>query len=266
MRRAASLRTALLAGAVIAATPLPTAHAEPPPSPPAALAPLAAPSPLVDLPVPNHYDAVVSLPAGATSRRPIIVVAHGAGDRPEWQCELWRRIVQNRAFILCPRGFPTNPYVPPQLTGYFYPTHLALGREISLALEALHERWSDYVDLDAPAYAGFSQGAIMGANLLPNHPARFARAALVEGGYGLFDEWSVPAAQRFHRRGGRRVLLACGRAKCVADARASMRWLALGGVEVRMVHAVGAGHSYGGAMEREVARAFAWLIEGDPRW
>lgn len=231
-----------------------------------ALPRLTSPAPFIDLPVPGHRPAVVSLPLGATSRRPVLVVAHGAGDRPEWQCHVWRGIVGDRAFILCPRGFPTNPYVPPEHTGYFYTTHLTLGREITLALEALRERFPEHADLDAPAYAGFSQGAIMGAMLLPNHPAKFARAALVEGGYGLFQEWNIPVAQRFKSHGGERVLLACGRVRCVEQARVSASYMKRGGLDVRVTHAEGAGHSYGGVMEQSLRATFAWVIEGDPRW
>lgn len=83
----------------------------------APLEPLSSPSALVELPVPRHGPAVLSIPLGATSRRPVLVAAHGAGDRPEWQCALWRGIVKDRAFVLCPRGFPINPYVPPEETG-----------------------------------------------------------------------------------------------------------------------------------------------------
>ena len=228
--------------------------------------PLTSPAPVIELPVPRHGAAVVSLPLGATARKPVLVVAHGAGDRPEWQCQVWRGIVRDRAFILCPRGFPTNPYVPPEHTGYFYTTHHALGREIALALEALRERFPEHADLDAPAYAGFSQGAIMGAMLLPGHPARFARAALVEGGYGFFHEWNIPVAQRFKARGGERVLLACGRPRCVEQARVSAGYMRRGGLDVRVLHAEGAGHSYGGVMEQSLRQAFAWIVEGDPRW
>ena len=229
-------------------------------------APLAARAPFLDLPVPHHHAAVVSLPLGAAAPRPVLVAAHGAGDTPEWQCQAWRRIVGDRAFILCPRGFPMNPYVPAAETGYFYTTHHALGREITLALEALRARFPEHVDAAAPAYAGFSQGAIMGALLLPNHPARFVRAALVEGGYGLFQEWNIPVAQSFKRRGGSRVLLACGRPACVEQARVSAGYLRRAELEARVIHAQGAGHSYGGVMGEELLRAFAWLIEGDPRW
>ena len=237
-----------------------------PESPAAVLAPLASPTPFVDLPVPRHGSAVVSVPLGARSPRPVMVIAHGAGDRPEWQCGAWREIVQNRGFLLCLRGFPTDPYAPPQQQGYFFADHHALGREMSLALEALAARWPAHADLEAPAYAGFSQGAIMGALLLPQHPARFGRAALVEGGYGLFQEWNIPVAERWRRRGGQRVLLACGRLRCVEQAGISAFYLGRAGLDARVVHAEGAGHSYGGAMQREVAAAFDWLIEGDRRW
>jgi poly(3-hydroxybutyrate) depolymerase len=230
------------------------------------LAPLASSTPFITLPVPRHRDAVVSVPLGATSKRPVLVVVHGAGDRPEWQCQVWRRVVGDRGFILCPRGFPTNPYVPPDQTGYFYTTHHALGREIGLALGALKERFPEHADLQAPAFAGFSQGAIMGALLLPNHPARFSRALLVEGGYGFFREWDIPVAQRFSARGGSRVVLACGGDRCVEQAKKSANHMRRGGILTRIIHAVGAGHSYGGAMERELEGAFAWAIEGDPRW
>ena len=228
--------------------------------------PLVAAAGYADLPIDGHRPAVVSLPLGATSRRPVIVVAHGAVDRPEWHCELWREIVGNRAFVLCLRGVRTIVYEPTRGVRYFFPDHQALGREMSAALEALAARYAEHVDLRAPLFAGYSQGAIMGALLLPQHPARFARAALIEGGYGRFQEWNVALAERFRQRGGRRVALACGRQACVEQARVTAHWLVLGGLAARVLHARGAGHTYRGAMEREVDAAFHWLIEGDPRW
>jgi predicted esterase len=178
------------------AAPTPEPSAGEPQGP---LPPLRSPTPFVALPVPRHHAAVVSLPLGARTRRPVLVVAHGAGDRPEWQCDVWRELVADRGFVLCVRGFPTNRYAPPEETGFFFADHRALGREISLALEALAALWPDHVDVEAPAFSGFSQGAIMGALLLPQHPARFSRAALVEGGYGLFQEWNIPVAQASRR-------------------------------------------------------------------
>lgn len=230
------------------------------------LPPLEAPSPLVELPVPGHGAMVVSLPLGATTPRPVVVAAHGAGDRPDWQCRAWRDIVGDRAFVACPRGFPMDPRLPPSLTGYFYTTHLQLGKEVTAALAALAARYPDHLDPSAPVYAGFSQGAIMGALLLPHHPARFARAVLIEGGYGGFQEWNLQMARWFRERDGRSVLLACGRAQCADEAERSAGYMQREGLQARVVHAPGAGHTYGGAVWDEVARAFPWLVSGDERF
>jgi predicted esterase len=229
------------------------------------LRPLAS-EPMVALAVERHHPAVVSVPVGATSPKPVLVAAHGAGDRPEWHCAMWRETVGNGAFVLCPRGFPTNAYVPPEDAGYFYASHHGLGREISLALEALAARFPEHADVRAPVFAGFSQGAIMGALLLPYHPARFSRAVLIEGGAGLYQEWSVAVALRWRRAGGARALLACGGSRCAETARESARWLDKGGIDARVLHVEGAGHTYGGDMEARVREAFSWVTEGDPRW
>lgn len=106
----------------------------------------------------------------------------------------------------------------------------------------------------------------MGALLLPEHPARFSRAVLIEGGYGLFQEWNRLVARAFERRGGERILLACGRLACTAKADVSAGYMRKEGLLARVVSAHGAGHTYGGAVAGEVARALAWLLEGDPRF
>jgi predicted esterase len=241
-------------------------QADEPPRSGSSLPALDLPSPFLDLAVARHRPAVVSVPLGATDPRPVLVAAHGAGDRPEWQCQFWRAIVEDRAFVLCPRGFPLNSHVPPEQTGYFYPTHHALGREVSEALRALAARFPQHADIEAPVYAGFSQGAIMGALLLPQHPARFARAVLIEGGAGQFQEWNRLVAAAWKGRGGQRALLVCGRDPCAAAAEASAGYLRKEGLEARVVLAPGAGHTYGGTVGDEVARAFAWVVEQDARF
>jgi predicted esterase len=235
-------------------------------APPAPALPPLEPGPFVSLPVKRHRDAVVSIPVGATTPRPVIVAAHGAGDRPESQCRYWREMVKDTAFVLCPRGLPMNPHVPEEQTGYFHTTHHQLGAELTAALAALAERFPRHADLGAPVYAGFSQGAIMGALLLPSHPAGFSRAVLIEGGYGLFQEWNRLVARSFERRGGERILLACGRIDCTVKANESAGHMRKEGLEARVVSAHGAGHTYGGAVADEVQRALAWVLEGDARF
>ncbi|MGK4000981.1 hypothetical protein WMF31_00045 [Sorangium sp. So ce1036] len=218
-----------------------------------------------DLEVPGFGPAVVVLPRGG-GPRPVLVATHGAGDRPEWHCDVWGAMVRGAGYVLCPRGKAIDTRVPDDARIYYYPDHHALGREVTAALSALSRRFGDRVDLRAPVYAGYSQGATMGALVLPGHPAGFARAALVEGGYGGAGEWTLGSARRWRGAGGARVLLACGRADCAARAHRTRETLERGGLTARVVHAKGAGHSYGGAMERALHEAYPWVIGGDPRW
>ena len=227
---------------------------------------LDAPSPYMELEVPGHVPAVVSLPLGATSKRPVIVATHGAGDRGEYHCELWRRIVENRAFVLCPQGRRMNDGVSHEESYYFYPDHFKLEREVLDALAALEQRFPKYVDASAAMYTGFSQGAIQGALVLVLHPDVFPRALLVEGGHGSYKEWSPYAARKYKDGGGKRVMFACGSHYCVDSARRSARYLDKVGVATNIAHAQGAGHSYGETMETELKKTWEWVVEDDPRW
>jgi predicted esterase len=223
-------------------------------------------SEFTELAVPGHNAAIVSLPRGATRPRPLIVAAHGAGDRAEWHCELWRRIVGDGAFVLCPQGRRTDERVPHADASYFYPHHFALDKEVEAAVRALGERYRELVDAKSAVYTGFSQGAIHGSQVIVLHPDRFPRAALVEGGNGFFNEWSPYAARRFAKGGGQRVLFGCGSPACVRTAEKCAGYLRKTGVEARVAHAEGAGHSYGPPMEDELRENFEWLVAGDPRW
>jgi imidazolonepropionase-like amidohydrolase/predicted esterase len=237
--------------------------ANPPPMSPA---PPASEATLVELPLSKGLPAVVSVPQGATTPRPVIVVTHGAGGRATTHCRLWHAIVQNRGFLLCPRGYRMGLEGPPEEAAYFYAGHPSLGEEISRALEALRNRFGNRVDFDAPIFAGYSQGAGMGSMILPDHPARFARAVLVEGGFGQYQEWNVAASRRFKNQGAERVLLACGRPVCRDLAETTASYMRRGGLEARVIYAAGAGHNYGGPLFEQVRAAFAWVVADDPRW
>jgi predicted esterase len=227
---------------------------------------LVSPSPLVQLVVPGYAEAVVSVPLGATVPRPLVVATHGAGDRAEYHCELWRRIVGERAFVLCPQGRRTDERVAPADAGYYYPDHFALEKEVKAAIASLRERYGAQLDAEQALYTGFSQGAIHGALVIALNPGMFPRAALVEGGNGFFNEWSASAARKYSAGGGKRVLFACGSPACVRTAERCAGYLKKAGVEARVVHAQGAGHSYGPAMEAELRATFEWLVADDPRF
>jgi predicted esterase len=131
---------------------------------------------------------------------------------------------------------------------------------------ALRERYHAHLDASQVVYTGFSQGAIHGSQVIVSNPDVFPRAALVEGGNGFFNEWSMHAAKKYKAGGGQRVLFACGSPACVRTAERCAGYLKKAGVEARVVHAEGAGHSYGPPMDEELRTSFEWLVAGDPRW
>ncbi len=175
--------------------------------------PLESTPPIVPLSVPGFPDAVVSVPIGAVSPRPVVVVTHGLWDLPEGICDNWRWIVRDRAWVLCPRGTPM-----PDNT-FRYKSGPALAREIDAGLHALEERYPGYVDDGPMLYSGFSLGAILGVWIVTHDPARYPRAVLTEGGEDRFDG---ATAATYARGGGQRVLFACGlRARVPSATRAA---------------------------------------------
>jgi predicted esterase len=215
----------------------------------------------VELPLQRGEPAVVSVADTRDGPRPVLVATHGAGGTPIAHCAMWRTVVGTRAFVLCPTGVRMYGTV----DAFFYDGHIELGKEVGLALAALAQRFGDDVDMRAPIYAGYSQGAGMGSLMLPTHAAGFSRAVLIEGGYGAAQEWNVASARRFRERGGLRVVLACGRPRCRDQAKVTASYMERAGLEARVVFA-NVGHTYGGELYEKVREAFVWLVEGDPRW
>lgn len=231
---------------------------------PARAAPLEGPGPLVDLPVEGYSAAVVSLPLGATGLRPVVLATHGNFDRPEWQCDVWRKIVGGNVFILCPRGVARPDSPGPDDVRFHYRSNQALEKEIRAGLDALRARFPEHVDPGLVVYTGFSQGAIMGVSITSRDPESYPRVVLVEGGH---DKWTAGTVRAFAAPGGnRRVLFACGQPGCVAAAKRPAALLEKAGVAVKIVHGKGMGHSYDGAVMEETRGAFDWVTEGDPRF
>jgi predicted esterase len=244
-----------------AAAPPPSA--EPPGPPEPALPPaLTSPGPFASLNVAGYGAAVVSLPLGARGRRPVLLATHGNYDRPEWQCEVWRGIVGNRAFVLCPRGVARSDSPSPSDVRFTYQTARALEAEIDAAFEALKAGYADHVDDGPVVYTGFSLGAIMGSSIVARSPARYPRAVLIEGGYGAWQQ----RAKAFAKGGGRRVLFGCGQEACRASAKQAAGPLEAAGVGTTVVLAKGQGHRYDGPVAEQVKGAFDWAVEGDARW
>ncbi|MBN2193375.1 MAG: hypothetical protein JW751_11215 [Polyangiaceae bacterium] len=212
--------------------------------------------------------AVISVPRPRRAPYPLLVVAHGAGDFPEWHCELYARIVRSRGMVLCPRGKPIDAREPLDRAACYYPDHHYLGAVVAASLKAVFRRFPSEatgrrVDPSSIAFAGYSQGASMGALVVGGAPERFTRALLVEGG---FKEWNVPIAARYRDGGGHRVAFVCGGIGCALSAGRSAQWLERGGLEARVVYVEGGGHTSFGAVAEALPEVFDWLVADDQRW
>jgi len=215
------------------------------------------------LPVPGHPDAWMSLPTGATTKRPVVVVIHGAGDRPDWQCGGWRRATREYPFIVCPRG----AYAPGDSTKddvrYTHGGGPALVAHIDAALDALAAKYPDYADTSQPLLAGFSLGSYEVFHIAVQQPSRFPRVALVEG---LTDKLDDASARKFVEGGGLRVLFGCGQRGCSAAAKsAAQRLVTRDRLEARAVFAP-VGHTFDPPLEDAVESEMGWLVADDPRW
>jgi dienelactone hydrolase len=235
---------------------------EPAPLTPTEAAVLTGPDPLIDLDVPDHGAAVVSLPLGSTGPRPVVVATHGNYDTPQWRCLDWREVVGDRAFVLCPRGVRSNT-AEGETQRWRYRRNSRLEAEIDAGLAALSARFPGRVDTTAMVYTGLSQGAIMGVPILSRNAERFPYAVLIEGGN---TGWSERQARAFRDGGGQRVLLACGGGRCNRRAEAAAELLGRQGVEARVFFASDAGHSFHVDRRAELLPVFEWLVENDPRW
>jgi poly(3-hydroxybutyrate) depolymerase len=228
----------------------------------AGLAPFPSEPLFTNLSIPGFPEAVVSVPNGATSRRPVLIVLHGSGDRPDWNCDAWRHITGAQGFVLCPRG----QYVPLESTKddlrYTLRGGATLRAHVDAALDALAARFGAYVDVDRPVVTGFSLGATEIGQLAAGDPARFPRVAQLEGGDGV---WTAATVAAFSAHGGGRVLFGCGSTWCVPPAKAAAARLAKGGVEARTVCAR-VGHTTDRPLQEAIMGELAWFLEGDPRW
>jgi predicted esterase len=213
------------------------------------------PSGFASLDVPGFLPAVVWLPKSSEKSR-LFVATHGAGGSPEEHCRFWQQILQNSAIILCLRGAEIRRNAP---WGFYYPNHIVLERELLASLEAIRGALGSRISDTGAVYAGFSQGASMGALMIVNHARTFQSLILMEGG---FAEWSKASARKFAQNGGKRVLFACGGSGCAAKANVSASHLDDASVEARVEHATGAGHTYGGEVEKRVRNALAWVLGG----
>lgn len=248
------------AAAVVPSAAPPSAPPTPASEPP--LPPLEHAGEQVSLDVPGFQPAIVSVPSRARASHPVAVAFHGNFDRPEWQCEVFRPVLGDSGFLLCPRGKPRRD-VPKSLDRWEYHSGKSMAAELDAALAALSQRFGDRVDPGPIVFIGFSLGAIYGAPIVQSKPARFPRAVFVEGGH---NAWTPHRAKKYAEAGGARLFLACGQAPCLANAKRLAPALEKAGLPTKSGGAPKAGHTYDGEVAAAVQAAFPWLVEGDARW
>ena len=103
----------------------------------------------------------------------------------------------------------------------------------------------------------------MGALFAAQHPDKFSRLLLIEGGGG---EWDIPTATKYRGGGGERVLFVCGIATCKAQAERGLLWLRRAGLTTRHEFVRSGGHTYGGKVEVRLRKILPWFLQGLPRF
>jgi predicted esterase len=221
---------------------------------------------LAALPIAGFPDAAVAPPWNVETPRPVLIVLHGLGDRPETHCEAFRSVLHASAFVLCLRGSFDPERSEPGRTRYTLPGGDTLRAHVDAALQALEARYGDRVDIERPLLAGFSLGATEAALLAQWETARFPRVAVLEGGLDVWDYGTVAA---FAQHGGVRVLFACGSPWCTPPARAAIARIRANGAadaDAARLAFADVGHRDSLPLQAAVRAEFAWFVEGDPRW
>jgi predicted esterase len=195
---------------------------------------------LVALPVPGFREAVVSVPNDGREPRQLVLALHGNFDRPEWQCEVWRRITRGEQWVLCPRGIPRRD-VPKDLDRWEWGSLASTKQELVAAIAALRARYGEHVSPAPAIFTGFSLGAILGARLIQDPELDIGAAVLLEGGY---QGWTLGKAKALAPR-VRRVLFGCGQSECRNAYRYQLESLfQRAGIASAVVADVKAGHTY----------------------
>lgn len=205
-----------------------------------------------ELPLESGFPLLVWAPEGR-GPFPLLVAAHGAGCVAEDHCAYWWRLTEGRAIVACLRGEPLYRTRPEQ--GFFFRDHFALGRELELSVRTLTQHFGARLG-ERATFAGYSQGATMGALALPQSGLAFAELVFIEGGGEGMTQRSIDSLRA---AGTERVLFVCGTSGCSKRARSTAGTLARSGIDARAVDAPGAGHTYLGAVEVVVGEQTAWL-------
>jgi pimeloyl-ACP methyl ester carboxylesterase len=201
---------------------------------------------------------VVSVPLGAREPRPIMVVLHGAGDRPEWECGSWRGITGAYPFLVCPRGVGTDAFLA-------WSSPADTKARIARAIAATRQMFRGWVqDTGAVVLVGFSMGSLQAGLLAQAEPKRYRRVVLVEGAFR--PEAALAFGRPWARGGGERLILSCTTPGCAAPYRDAARNVAAQHVPARVNLAGTRAHGMFAEVVRSLRRDFPWLVAGAEGW
>lgn len=254
--RSKAMARRLLVGTVVLCAGA-IASADPPVQPPAVAR---GPSRIIEVPVPGFGGAAVVEASRDGPPRPVVIAVHGNFDRPEWQCRVWDRIVEGRAFVLCPRGIARRD-APRGDVRFTFAGSGALLREVEAGLRALEARYPGRVAASPVIYAGYSLGAILGVDYL-RRGRPVSVAVLTED---AVDRWAPSLVRAFLARGGRGVLFGCGGPGCARVGRRVSARLRASGIAADVAYGGPAGHVYWGPVLTALRGAYPRLVEADPR-
>jgi hypothetical protein len=94
---------------------------------------------------------------------------------------------------------------------FYYKQHYALGAEVAAAAAAARRQFPRILP-SSGIYAGFSQGASMGALMISSYADQFPYVVLIEG----FTQLNVALGRAFAKRGGQALLFVCGTRECAS--------------------------------------------------
>jgi hypothetical protein len=158
---------------------------------------------------------------------------------------------------VCPRGATVSA------TSFAWSSSDALRTAIGRALEATRARFGAYLAEGPRVYAGFSQGAVLGASIVEGAPDTYPYAIFLEG---LGDVGARRFTRAFHDRGGKRLLLACSQTGCEGSRRAPLQGLTRAEIDAKLVYAGPIGHTVNGPVIGALRAEIPWLLAGDSTW
>jgi hypothetical protein len=213
----------------------------------------------VEAEAPSGSPGKLSVPLGATSKRPSMLGLHGAGDRAEWSCGEWRGVTDAFSFVFCPHGNASHIY---------WDSPQATRAQIAQAESYLERVFANYLCEGCATpelIAGFSAGTTMAIGLVRAGLVEPQALVLVEGSYPwVADEGFALTLRKHHVR---RLLLVCTtRGLCPKTYTEALPRVARQGIDARVNLASDRGHGIYPEVVSALKRDWLWLVRDLHGW